>query len=56
MSEQPEVGPAAIIAGFDWEARTANVVAALQPGRCQAMVSVSRPLPKPSPTSTATDR
>jgi pimeloyl-ACP methyl ester carboxylesterase len=41
MSEQPEVGPAAIIAGFDWGARPANVVAALRPGRCQAMVSVS---------------
>lgn len=31
----------AIIGGFDWGARTANVVAALWPGRCQAMVSVS---------------
>ena len=31
----------AIIAGFDWGARTANVVAALWPGRCKAMVSVS---------------
>jgi pimeloyl-ACP methyl ester carboxylesterase len=31
----------AIIAGFDWGARTANVVAALWPGRCRAMVSVS---------------
>ena len=30
-----------IIAGFDWGARTANVVAALWPGRCKAMVSVS---------------
>jgi pimeloyl-ACP methyl ester carboxylesterase len=32
---------AAIIGGFDWGARTANVVAALWPGRCTAMVSVS---------------
>ena len=33
--------PDAIIAGFDWGARTANVVAALWPDRCKAMVSVS---------------
>ncbi len=31
----------AIIAGFDWGARTANVAAALWPSRCKAMVSVS---------------
>ena len=31
----------AIVAGFDWGARTANVVAALWPERCRAMVSVS---------------
>ena len=31
----------AVIGGFDWGARTANVVAALWPGRCRAMVSVS---------------
>jgi pimeloyl-ACP methyl ester carboxylesterase len=31
----------ATIGGFDWGARTANVVAALWPGRCTAMVSVS---------------
>ena len=31
----------AILAGFDWGARTANVVAALWPDRCKAMVSVS---------------
>jgi pimeloyl-ACP methyl ester carboxylesterase len=31
----------AIIAGFDWGARTANIVAALWPVRCKAMVSVS---------------
>jgi pimeloyl-ACP methyl ester carboxylesterase len=31
----------AIVAGFDWGARSANVVAALWPRRCKAMVSVS---------------
>ena len=31
----------AIVAGFDWGARTANVIAALWPERCQAHVSVS---------------
>jgi pimeloyl-ACP methyl ester carboxylesterase len=31
----------AVIGGFDWGARTANIVAALHPQRCQAMVSVS---------------
>jgi pimeloyl-ACP methyl ester carboxylesterase len=31
----------ATIAGFDWGARTANIVAALYPERCTAMVSVS---------------
>jgi pimeloyl-ACP methyl ester carboxylesterase len=31
----------AILAGFDWGARTANIVAALWPGRCAALVSVS---------------
>jgi pimeloyl-ACP methyl ester carboxylesterase len=31
----------AIIAGFDWGARTANVIAALWPERCRAIVSVS---------------
>lgn len=31
----------AIIAGFDWGARTANIIAALWPERCQALVSVS---------------
>jgi pimeloyl-ACP methyl ester carboxylesterase len=31
----------AILAGFDWGARTANIVAALWPARCKAMVSVS---------------
>ena len=29
------------MAGFDWGARTANVMAALWPERCRAMVSVS---------------
>jgi len=33
--------PKAIIAGFDWGARTADIVAALWPERCQALVSVS---------------
>ena len=31
----------AIIGGFDWGARTANVMAALWPQRCKALVSVS---------------
>jgi pimeloyl-ACP methyl ester carboxylesterase len=31
----------AILAGFDWGARTANIMAALWPERCTAMVSVS---------------
>ena len=31
----------AIIGGFDWGARSANIVAALWPERCKAMVSVS---------------
>jgi pimeloyl-ACP methyl ester carboxylesterase len=31
----------AILGGFDWGARSANVVAALWPDRCQALVSVS---------------
>jgi pimeloyl-ACP methyl ester carboxylesterase len=31
----------AILGGYDWGARTANVVAALWPERCRAMVSVS---------------
>ncbi len=31
----------AILAGFDWGARTANIVAALWPERCKATVSVS---------------
>jgi len=31
----------AILAGFDWGARTANVVGVLWPERCKAMVSVS---------------
>jgi pimeloyl-ACP methyl ester carboxylesterase len=32
----------ATIAGFDWGARTANIIAALWPERCKAMVSVKR--------------
>jgi len=31
----------AIIGGFDWGARTANIIAALWPDRCKAMVSVN---------------
>jgi pimeloyl-ACP methyl ester carboxylesterase len=31
----------AIVAGFDWGARTANIIAALFPERCKALVSVS---------------
>jgi len=31
----------AVVAGFDWGARTAGVVAALWPDRCKALVSVS---------------
>ena len=31
----------AILAGFDWGARTADVIAALYPERCKALVSVS---------------
>jgi pimeloyl-ACP methyl ester carboxylesterase len=31
----------ATLAGFDWGARTANIIAALWPGRCKGMVSVS---------------
>ncbi len=33
--------PKAIVAGFDWGARTADIMAALWPGRCTALVSVS---------------
>src|SRR5262245_46205351 len=31
----------AILGGYDWGARTANIVAALWPQRCKAMVSVN---------------
>ena len=33
--------PTAIVGGFDWGARTADVIAALWPERCKAIVSVS---------------
>jgi pimeloyl-ACP methyl ester carboxylesterase len=33
--------PKAILAGYDWGARTANIIAALWPERCSAMVSVN---------------
>ena len=50
----------AIIGGFDWGARTANIIAALWPERCKAMVSVSGYLigsqPKLWSTSMLTDR
>src|SRR6478672_2345206 len=32
--------PQAILAGFDWGARTANIIAAVWPDRCKAQVSV----------------
>src|SRR3954447_20452426 len=35
-----EIGQA-VVAGFDWGARTADIVAALWPERCRALVSVS---------------
>jgi pimeloyl-ACP methyl ester carboxylesterase len=35
-----QIGPA-IVAGFDWGARTADILAALWPERCTALVSVS---------------
>ena len=41
----------AIVAGFDWGARTANVMAALWPQRCRAMVSVSGYLNRSGVTS-----
>jgi pimeloyl-ACP methyl ester carboxylesterase len=31
----------AVVAGYDWGARTANIMAALHPERCEGMVSVS---------------
>jgi pimeloyl-ACP methyl ester carboxylesterase len=31
----------AILAGYDWGARTVNILAALWPERCKALVSVS---------------
>ena len=33
--------PRAVVAGYDWGARTANIMAALWPERCKALVSVS---------------
>ena len=33
--------PSATVGGFDWGARTANIMATLWPERCKAMVSVS---------------
>jgi pimeloyl-ACP methyl ester carboxylesterase len=40
LLEALEIG-SAIVAGFDWGARTANVMASLWPERCKALVSVS---------------
>jgi pimeloyl-ACP methyl ester carboxylesterase len=31
----------AVLAGFDWGSRTGDIIAALWPKRCQALVSVS---------------
>jgi pimeloyl-ACP methyl ester carboxylesterase len=36
----------AILAGCDWGARTANIIAALWPQRCKAMVSVPQEAPQ----------
>src|SRR5256886_1176858 len=55
----------AIVAGFDWGARTANIIAARWPERCKALVSVSGyligshtrtpgPMPRSSPAGTRT--
>jgi pimeloyl-ACP methyl ester carboxylesterase len=33
--------PSAVLAGFDWGARSADIIAALWPERCRALVSVS---------------
>jgi pimeloyl-ACP methyl ester carboxylesterase len=33
--------PDVVVAGFDWGARTANVLAAIRPGRCRGHVAVS---------------
>ncbi len=41
----------AIVAGFDWGARTADIMAALWPERCRALVSVSGYLISPRPTT-----
>jgi pimeloyl-ACP methyl ester carboxylesterase len=40
LMEALHIAPA-ILAGYDWGARTANIIAALWPERCKAMVSVS---------------
>jgi pimeloyl-ACP methyl ester carboxylesterase len=41
----------AIVAGFDWGARTGDIMAALWPERCRALVSVSGYLIAPRPTT-----
>ncbi|HEY3782260.1 MAG TPA: alpha/beta hydrolase [Fimbriimonadaceae bacterium] len=50
----------AVIAGFDWGARTANIIAAIWPERCKAMVSVGgyflgSPAANRKPTSPAAE-
>jgi len=55
----------AILGGFDWGARTADIIAALWPERCKGLVSVSGyligshtrtpgPMPRSSPAGTRT--
>ena len=55
----------AVLGGFDWGARTANIIAARWPERCKALVSVSGyligshtrtpgPMPRSSPAGTRT--
>src|SRR6266851_974192 len=40
-SDTARNGQQSVVAGFDWGARTANIIAALWPDRCKALVSVS---------------
>ncbi len=40
LMDAPQIQKA-ILAGFDWGARTADIIAALWPERCKALVSVS---------------
>jgi hypothetical protein len=43
----------AIFAGYDWGARTANIIAALWPERCKAVVSAGHNLPQEAPRAFA---